>query len=260
MGIVFLAIDPKLHREIALKAMHPRCAVDPITRARFFREARAQAAIDHEHVVPIFHVGEAGGIPFFTMPRLKGRTLAAALPRCPVPIAEVLRIGRETARGLGAAHSVGLVHRDIKPGNLWLEWTRGRVKVLDFGVAKVIDGTPDSAALTRCGTLVGTPSYMSPEQARGWCVDFRSDLFSLGTVLYQMATGRRPFSGSTPMEIVLAVIGDTPVPPVALNPLVPPPLSRLIMKLLAKQRRNRPASAIEVAQELSRIESEALVP
>jgi serine/threonine protein kinase len=259
MGVVYLAVDPKLNREIALKVMHARCAVDPVTRARFSREARAQAAIDHEHVVPIFHVGEIAGVPYFTMPRLKGRTLAAALPPCPVPTVELLRIGREIAEGLTVAHAAGLVHRDIKPANIWLEWACGRVKILDFGLAKSSTGD-DAAPLTVCGTVVGTPSYMSPEQARGWHVDFRSDLFSLGSLLYLMATGRQPFRGSTAMEVLLAVAGRTPVPPVARNPFLPHPISLLIMRLLAKRRRERPVSASEVVEELSRIEREWSVP
>jgi serine/threonine protein kinase len=230
MGAVFLAEDPELRRRLALKVMLPRFAADPVARVRFLREARAQAAVEHDHIVTIFQVGEANGIPYLTMPLLKGQTRSAALKTNPrPPVAEVLRVGREIAEGLAASHEAGLVHRDVKPSNVWLEGKRRRVKILDFGLARPSgpsDATdPEGGPLTASGAVVGTPAYMSPEQGRGKQVDHRTDLFSLGVVLYQMATGTLPFRGADMFATLTALALDTPETPGALNPAVPPALS-----------------------------------
>ncbi len=180
MGVVFLAEDVLLQRRVALKSMKPS-VVSGQARERFFREARAAAAIEHEHIVSIYQVGEDRGVPYLAMQLLQGEALDERLKRDPVlPTAEVLRIGREIAEGLAAAHERGLIHRDIKPANIWLEGGRGKVKILDFGLARVVG---DTSNLTHSGTIVGTPAYMAPEQARGGHVDARCDLFSLGAVL-----------------------------------------------------------------------------
>jgi serine/threonine protein kinase len=262
MGVVLRAEDPRLHRQVALKAMLPRAAADhPAAAQRFVREARAQAAVEHDHVIPIYQVDEANGTPFIAMPLLKGRTLADALAALgPLPPAAVARIGREAAEGLAAAHARGLIHRDIKPTNLWLEAPKARVKLLDFGLARADADGADDPTITGEGAVVGTPAYMSPEQARGEKLDVRSDLFSLGVVLYQALTGRPPFRARTTTGTLLAVVNDHPPRPIELNPEILPALDYLVMRLLAKDPAARPGSAAEVAAVLTRIEGGAAEP
>jgi hypothetical protein len=259
MGIVFRAEETKLARLVALKVMLPELAAASRAKLRFLREARAAAKVEHDHIIPIYSVGEDRDTPYLAMPLLKGQTLAAALRANPRPPAvEVLRIGREIAEGLAAAHEAGLIHRDIKPGNVWLEGDRRRVKILDFGLARAAaatDAGPDGTdPLTAHGAMVGTPQYMPPEQARGEAVDARADLFSLGAVLYEMATGRLPFPGPTPMAVLVALATKTPPPPAELIPGLPGGLSDLIVRLLAKDPAGRPVSAREVADELRQME------
>lgn len=209
MGVVFLAEDSQLHRPVALKAMLPTLAGNSVHRQRFLREARMAAAIEHEHVVTIHQVGEDRGVPFLAMPLLKGESLEDRLQRVgKLPLTEVLRIGREIAEGLQAAHELGLIHRDIKPANIWLEGARARVKILDFGLARALADT----GLTQQGTILGTPAYMAPEQGRGDPVDERSDLFSLGCVLYRACTGFVPFPGSDLVAQLMAVATHEPPP------------------------------------------------
>jgi serine/threonine protein kinase len=257
MGVVYRAEDPHLRREVAIKLMLPQLAANPEVKARFVREARAQARVEHEHVAAIYHVSEDAGLPYLVMPLLKGMTLQAALNANPrPPLAEVIRIAREVAEGLAAAHEQGLVHRDIKPSNVWLEGKRLRVKILDFGLARVAtDAEADaSGPVTREGMMVGTPTHMSPEQARGQVVDGRTDLFSLGVVLYQMTTGELPFRGATPFVLLTSVAYDHPAPPAEKNPAVPLVLSDLVMRLLSKDPAGRPPTAEAVAEELRAIE------
>jgi hypothetical protein len=252
MGVVFQAEDPALGRKVALKTMLPSLADGGIARQRFLREARTAAAIEHDNIVPIFHVGEERGVPFIAMPLLKGEPLDERLRREPVlPIADVLRIGREAARGLAAAHAAGLIHRDIKPANLWLEGSEGRVKILDFGLARA---ATEGAHVTQTGDIVGTPAYMSPEQADGQPLDGRSDLFSLGCVLFRSCTGLPPFDGNDMISVIMAVATEHPPPPKEVNSAVPAALSNLIMRLLAKSPAQRPASGEEVATEIAIIE------
>ncbi|VTT96709.1 serine threonine-protein kinase : Serine/threonine protein kinase (Fragment) OS=Rhodopirellula maiorica SM1 GN=RMSM_03539 PE=4 SV=1: Pkinase [Gemmataceae bacterium] len=262
MGAVFRAEDPTLQREVALKVMLPEYAADPDAKARFLREARAQAKVHHEHIVAIFQVGEDRDIPYIAMPLLKGMTLQAALQANPrPPIQEVLRIGREIAEGLAAAHEQGLIHRDIKPANVWLEGKRLRVRILDFGIARITssDGSPRTV-LTGKGMVLGTPSYMSPEQARNLKLDARSDLFSLGVVMYEMCAGVLPFAGENVVELLTALAIETPRSPVEVNPAVPPALSALVMQLLAKKAAGRPPSAEALAAEIRLIEAGAGAP
>jgi WD40 repeat protein/serine/threonine protein kinase len=254
MGVVFKAEDPQLQRLVALKAMLPSLAAGASARQRFLREARAAAAIKHDHIVAIYQVGQDRGAPFLAMEFLEGEPLDARLRRePPLPLGEVLRIGREAALGLAAAHGRGLIHRDIKPANLWLEAPNGRVKILDFGLARA---GGDQAQLTQQVAIVGTPAFMAPEQARGETVDARCDLFSLGSVLYLLATGEMPFKGSDTIAAIMAVVTDEPGPPHEVNPWTPPELSDLVMRLLAKKPEDRPASAQAVADELAAIENE----
>jgi formylglycine-generating enzyme required for sulfatase activity len=252
MGVVFRAHDPALDRLVALKAMLPGVAVAPNARERFLREARAAAALKHPRVVTIFQVGEDRGAPFLAMEFLEGEPLDDRLRReGRLPLAEVLRIGREIALALAAAHARGLVHRDIKPANLWLEGPTGHVKVLDFGLAWA---QATQAHLTQSGLIVGTPAYMAPEQAEGKPADPRCDLFSLGCVLYQMNTGSLPFHGESTIAVLRALALHEPPPVRELRPEAPPELSALVARLLAKKPEDRPASAQEVAETLRALE------
>jgi formylglycine-generating enzyme required for sulfatase activity len=254
MGVVFQAEDPALKRKIALKAMLPSVAADASAKLRFLREAQAAAALEHDHIVRIFQVGEDCGVLYIAMPFLKGESLDDRLKRQPrLPIGEVLRIGRETASGLAAAHAQGLVHRDIKPANLWLEGDTGRVKILDFGLAKAAS---DAAQLTQSGVIVGTPAYMAPEQGGGRAPEPRSDLFSLGCVLYQACTGQPPFQGPDIIATLAALAIHHPPAPKEVRAQVPQRLSDLVMHLLAKKPADRPASAGVVAVALRDIEEQ----
>jgi serine/threonine protein kinase len=265
MGVVFRAEDPRLHRVVALKAMLPTLAVSATARQRFQREAEAAAKLDDDHIVHIYDVGEDRGIPFLAMQFLKGQPLEAFLlkqPRPPLP--ELLRIGREIAEGLAAAHAHGLVHRDIKPANIWLEAPpahagpdqRSRVKLLDFGLARAVSG---DVSLTQSGAILGTPGYMAPEQS-GKNADHRCDLFSLGCVLYRMATGQAPFRSADPVSTLIAVATEIPAAPRQRNPAIPPALDALIMQLLAKDPAQRPESAAAVVKAMQEIEKRGDAP
>ena len=248
MGVVYEADDDALGRLVAIKTLKPVLAVDRQAREQFLREARALAAVGHPNVVPIHHVGDEDGIPYAVMPLLHGETLQARLDRKGrLSADEVIRIGRDVAGGLEAAHAKTIIHRDLKPGNIWLDADSGRALVLDFGLAVPSNGTipTDPGA--------GTPTYMSPEQARGGPLDHRADLFALGAVLYQAATGRQAFVGPTLSAVLSAVTESHPDPPAAVNPSVPPHLSALILRLLAKSPADRPATAQHVADELDRM-------
>jgi serine/threonine protein kinase len=274
MGLVVQAEDPNLGRLCALKVMLPELARKPEMKERFLREARAAALLEHDNIVPIYQVGEDRGVPFIAMPFLKGASLEDWLekkgtyqqngaPGKPIPVPQILKLGREIARGLGAAHERGLVHRDIKPSNIWLDATAGgRVKILDFGLARQResdrDAKSDKKNLTKTGMIIGTPAYMAPEQAQGKMeeIDGRADLFSLGCILYRMCTGRTPFDGNDAISTLVSVAVDEPDPPSKLNPAIPPALSALVMKLLEKDRNKRPAAAGEVQTTLLTIEKE----
>jgi serine/threonine protein kinase len=254
-GVVLVAEDVQLRRQVALKVMKPVLEDNDLARQRFLREAQAAAVIDHDHIVTIYQVGEDRGVPFLAMKLLEGETLDQRLKRDKqLLVHEVLRIGREIAAGLDAAHEHGLTHRDIKPANIFLEASHDRVKIVDFGLARAIS---DDLHLTRTGTIVGTPAYMSPEQARGQRVDHRSDLFSLGCVLYRMCTGRTPFKADDTMALLVALAQDQPPPIRAFNPDVPDELVGLIGKLLAKLPEARPQSARAVAATLETLANDA---
>jgi serine/threonine protein kinase len=254
MGVVFLAEDPQLQRLVALKAMLPTLAASGTAKQRFLREARTAAALKHDHIVTIHQVGEDRGAPFLAMEFLDGESLSERLAReRKLPLSEVLRIGREIADGLEAAHQRGLIHRDIKPANIWLEGGRGRVKILDFGLARA---AAEEAHLTQPGMIVGTPAYMAPEQAQGERIDGRCDLFSLGCILYQMATGEPPFGGTDTISTLLAVATRQPRAAHELDPGLPRPLSELIARLLAKDPAGRPQSSKVVVEILRDVETQ----
>jgi WD40 repeat protein/serine/threonine protein kinase len=253
MGVVFQAYDPQLERLVALKAMLPALAASDSARKRFLREAKATAAIKHDHIVTIYQVGEDRAVPFLAMELLEGEPLNTRLKRerkgeaaSSLPLAEALRIGREIADGLDAAHQRGLIHRDVKPGNVWLEGDRRRVKVLDFGLAA--RPVADEGNWAQQGAIVGTPGYMAPEQSAGEPVDARADLFSLGCVIYRMTTGELPFKG------VGAIAAGAPVVPRERNSALPTAVSDLVMRMLAKSADDRPPSARAVVEAIQAIE------
>jgi serine/threonine protein kinase len=256
MGFVFRAEDPRLRREVALKVMRPENLRNTVARQRFLREARAAAAVEHENVLSVLQVGEEYGVPFLAMPLLAGETLQELLARDgTLAVPEVIRVGSEAAAGLAAAHAAGLVHRDVKPANLWLEAPAGRVKVFDFGLARRHDR---SDLITSAGRVVGSPAYMAPEQAAaGDDLDTRADLFSLGCVLYQAATGRRAFDGPDVMAVLSALANHDPPPACEVNFDVPPALSDLIARMMEKDPARRPASAHAVAEALRALGPEA---
>jgi Leucine-rich repeat (LRR) protein/tRNA A-37 threonylcarbamoyl transferase component Bud32 len=271
-AIVFEAEDIQLKRLVALKLMHPAIAATHGGTERFLLEAQSAAALKHEHVVTIYQVGMQGQTPFIALELLHGETLEDYLIRNGRSrVSEVVRIGREIASGLAAAHARGLLHRDIKPANIWLEGPEtlergsasiasrpaGKVKILDFGCAK---SWADEVAISDQGLLIGTPAYMAPEQFSGDAVDPRTDLFSLGCILYRMAAGKRPFGGDNVFSVVRALAMEEPTPLATVNPEVPGPLSDLVDKLLSKSIDDRPATAQAVVDELRVIEQGLLVP
>lgn len=258
MGVVFEAEDPQLRRKVALKAMLPGLAAGETARQRFLREARVAAAVEHDHIVSIYQVGEDRGVPFIAMAFLKGESLDHWLARQPrLPFRAVLRIARETAAGLAAAHKQGLIHRDIKPANLWIEEGTNRIKILDFGLARA---ATDSAHLTHSGAIVGTPAYMAPEQANGLTLDARCDLFSLGSVLYRVTTGVLPFKGNDTVSTLMAVATHDPPRPSQVNAALSEEFSDLIMQLLAKDPGSRTPSAQALLKALTRIEEQGRAP
>ncbi len=244
MGIVLKALDPALNRLVAIKVLAPQLAASGAARKRFAREARAAAAVSHEHVVAIHAVDAAGGLPYLVMQYVPGLSLQERLDRGgPLELEEVLRIAMQTAQGLAAAHEQGVVHRDVKPANILLEDGVERVKLTDFGLARVVD----DATVTGSGYLPGTPAYMAPEQARGEGVDHRADLFSLGSVVYAMCTGRPPFRASTLLGLLRRVSEDRPRPAQDINPRTPDWLVEIMNRLHAKEPARRFQSAGEVA-------------
>lgn len=245
MGIVLKAFDNVLQRHVALKILASPLSAKKLHRQRFLREARAAAAVMHEHVVTIHAVDEGDPHPFIVMQYVRGCSLQQRVTENgPLELKEVLRIGMQIASGLAAAHTQGLIHRDIKPANILLENGVERVKITDFGLARTID----DAGLTQSGVVSGTPQYMAPEQARGEPLDHRADLFSLGSVLYFACTGKAPFQGRSMIGIVRSVADDQPIPLARLNPDVPSWMVGIIAKLHAKAPADRYQSAAEVAE------------
>lgn len=253
MGLVFRAHDPVLDRIVALKTIKLLYMESRSKRDRFMREARAAAAIENDHIVTVYEVGEDRNLPFLTMQFLRGQTLRRMLNTKPLAVSEVLQIGREIAIGLAAAHKEDLLHRDIKPENIWIEEETGRVKILDFGLSRALG---ESADLTH-SEIVGTPRYMSPEQAQGEQVGPASDLFSLGCVFYHLLTGDVPFAGKSTPDTLISIVQDVPIPLNEVDPDVPDGVCRLVMKLLEKEPSARFASANDVIDAINRIENAA---
>ncbi len=251
MGTVLHGYDPVLRRSVAIKVVQSKLLELPGMAERLVREAQAAAAVEHDNIVIIHAVETLAGVPCIVMPLLRGMTLRERLEEIagPLPLTDVLRIARETASGLAAAHACGLVHCDIKPANLWLEEASGRVKILDFGLAVARDDDDDDSE-----GISGTPGYLAPEQARRLLVDQRTDIFSLGCVLYRMATGRPPFTGERRMRALWTVLSEPPTPAIEQNPELPRELSELIGRMLTREPAGRPASATEVLETLDSIE------
>jgi serine/threonine protein kinase len=262
MGVVFQAFDSKLIRPVAIKFLTPRLAASPVARARFAREGQAAAAIQHPSVVAIHTIEEHEGLPYLVMEYVEGLTLEKRLERDGMlERKSILRIGLQLARGLAAAHEEGLVHRDIKPGNILLQGGLDQVKITDFGLASI---AAEPWRLTASGVLLGTPAYMSPEQARLSALDDRSDLFSLGSVLYHMCTGELPFPGPTLKATLTGVREAEPRPIRDLNPDIPVALEDLIRRLMAKDPADRYQSARELvgvlADELAGLQGRGTKP
>jgi serine/threonine protein kinase/tetratricopeptide (TPR) repeat protein len=254
MGEVYRATDMKLARDVALKILPPDVVNDPERLARFQREARAVAALNHPNVVTLYSVEESDSVHFLTMELIEGRTLDRLLPANGLPVERIVEIGGALAEALAAAHEKGIVHRDLKPANVMVS-NEGRVKVLDFGLAKDVgaetsDGaTQTSAGLTQAGIVMGTPAYMSPEQISGRPLDHRTDIFSLGVILHEMATGRRPFEGTSSAELVSSILRDSPPLVTDLRADLPGDLARVIRRCLEKDPRHRVQTARDVSNE-----------
>ena len=245
MGVVLKGYQPELKRLVAVKVLAPQLAVSAAARKRFAREAQATAAILHPNVMPILTVHSSGKLPYIVMPYMACESLQQRLDRMgSLELVDILRIGMQTANGLAAAHAQGLVHRDVKPANILLEISVEKVMLTDFGLARAID----DASITRTGVIAGTPLYMSPEQARGEPVDARSDLFSLGSVLYTLATGRSPFRAESTYGILRRLTDEAPRLVREISPQLPAWFEMIVHKLLEKSPSDRFGSAIEVAQ------------
>jgi Tol biopolymer transport system component len=261
MGTVYLADDTKLGRRVALKVLSKELADDPDRRLRFEREARAAAALNHPNIVTIHSVEEVDGLPFLTLELIEGQTLGEIIPAGGLPVDRVLDVGIALADGVGAAHQRGITHRDLKPANVMLT-KDGRLKILDFGLAKAkeeiraAETAMPTASLTGEGRIIGTVAYMSPEQAEAKPVDHRSDVFSLGVILYELATGVRPFQGDTQMATLSAIIKDPPRPLAELRPGLPRDFARIVNRCLAKDPEDRYQSAKDLRNDLRALKND----
>src|SRR5579864_1923259 len=260
MGVVYKAHDSRLDRALALKLLPDELAQQPQALERFRREARAASALNHPGICTIYDIGEQDGRAFIAMEFIDGETLRSHIHGKALPLEEILKLGIQIAEALEAAHAEGIIHRDIKPANIFVT-RRGQAKVLDFGLAKLVpkgitsaDSDADSQdSNSIVGIISGTPSYMSPEQVRGDGLDSRTDIFSLGLVLYEMATGRQAFGGGTGGMIIEAVLTRPPAPVRSINPAIPPRLEEIIDKALHKDRDRRYQHAADMSADLQQL-------
>src|SRR5438309_11701239 len=258
MGEVYRARDTRLGREVAIKILPPQFSSDPVRKQRFEREAKTISSLNHPHICVLHDIGHQDGMDYLVMECVEGETLAKRLEKGPLSLEQVLKYGMQTADALDKAHRSGVVHRDLKPGNIML--TPTGVKLLDFGLAKLAaplssaatltGDTTQQAPVTEQGTILGTFQYMSPEQVEGKELDSRSDIFSLGAVLYEMLTGERAFQGKSQLSVATAILEKEPAPISAVKPMTPPALDHTIKKCLAKIADERWQSASDVAGEL----------
>ena len=257
LGVVYKAKDTRLHRFVAIKVLPPEMVTDPERRRRFTQEARAASALNHPNIITIHDVGEADGVHFISMELVAGRTLSALIPRQGIRLSEVLKCAIQMADALARMHAAGIIHRDLKPSNIMVT-DQGLVKLLDFGLAKLMESGPNGkndatctmGAVTEAGAILGTVAYMSPEQVRGQVIDARSDLFSLGVVLYEMVSGRRAFHGASSVEVMNAILKDEPL---ELDAALPPSLNRIIRRCMQKMPDDRFQTALDLAFALDSI-------
>ena len=267
MGIVYKAVDLKLNREVALKVLPPELVADRERKRRFIQEAQAAGALEHPNIGVIHEIDEVDDVAFIVMELIDGEKLSDILMRERLPVARICQLVSEIAEGLACAHDKGIIHRDLKPANVMVTHD-GRAKIIDFGLAKLAEPISDARSAvetairekTRSHAVMGTVSYMSPEQALGQPVDARSDLFSLGVALYEMATGSKPFDGDTTAAVCEAILHETPTSPRQLNEELPPPLEQIIGKLLKKDPGARFQSSYELVEALRRVELDMREP
>ena len=271
MGVVYKARDEKLRRDVALKVLPPELVGDEERRARFLREARAAAAINHPNIATIHEVDEADGVIFIAMELVEGKTLRSLIRGRSLHIPDALKIATGIAAGLAEAHKAGVVHRDLKPENIIVRENH-QPKILDFGLAKLLEERKEvrpskltqadtlTQEMTREGQILGTAAYMSPEQARGGKVDARSDIFSFGITLYEMATGKLPFQGKTPMDTLAAIITKQVIPASQINPEVPKGLNQVLGNCLEKEPKDRYRDSGELVVDLERLQRDIESP
>ena len=261
MGVIYEAEDTRLGRHVALKFIPDNLVNDHESMERFVREARAASQLNHPNICTIHDIEDLNGHPFIVMEKLEGISLKERMRAGPMELDAILDIGIQVADALAASHAKGIIHRDIKPANIFV-LPSGQTKILDFGLAKLSrdpgigDGIPSDNSLTRVGVLLGTAVYMSPEQARGEELDARTDLFSLGVVLYEMATGKKPFTGNNVVTTLDAVLNQKPVSPLKLNPALPKDLEGILGRAMEKDRGNRYQNALAMKGDLQSLKKE----
>src|SRR5262250_2862767 len=263
MGEVYRARDSRLGRDVAIKVLPAHFCSDPVRRQRFEREARTVSSLNHPHICVLHDIGHQDGMDYLVMECVEGETMEKRLEKGPLPVEQVVKIGAELADALDKAHRSGVVHRDLKPGNIML--TSTGAKLLDFGLAKpvtlavaaTVTASAKDSPVTEEGTIVGTFQYMSPEQVGGKEVDGRSDIFSLGAVLYEMVTGKKAFEGKSQLSVASAILEKEPAPITVIKPTTPPALDHVIRKCLAKTPDDRWQSASDLASELKWISESA---